>query len=220
MSTTLMTPQEIDEISFKHATFGGYEVQAVDEVLGRMADDYVTLYKENSLLKSKMRILVTKLEEYRNNEAAMKEAIAEAQRSCDTMVRDTEVKCAQMLTDANEQAEEKKRQAEAAMVIENDRLEEARRVTNERIDRVAHELNACIQMLVRIRASQVPGTSGDAFVREPEPMDDITAAVADEIAHNLENLVGPAEEPPVTEATSKFSGLASHFGPDYDPTNK
>lgn len=221
MSTPLMTPQEIDEISFKHATFGGYEVQAVDDVLGRMADDYVTLYKENSLLKSKMRILVTKLEEYRNNEAAMKEAIAEAQRSCDTMVRDTEIKCAQMLTEASAMAEENTRQVEAAMAIENARVEEARRVANQRIDRLTQELNACLQALTKIRASQVPGASGEAVLEyESQPDDDFAAAVADEISHNLENLVGPAEEPPVTEATSKFAGLANHFGPDYDPTNK
>ncbi|MBE6957707.1 MAG: hypothetical protein E7447_00960 [Ruminococcaceae bacterium] len=220
MSTPLMTPQEIGEISFKHATFGGYEVQAVDEILGRMADDYVTLYQENALLKSKMRILVTKLEEYRSNDAAMKEAIAEAQNSCDTMIRETELKCAQMLTEASAMAAENTRQAEAAMAIENARVEEAQRVAKQRIDRLTQELNACLQALNKIRDSQTPGAGSEAiFDYDQEPDDDITAAVADEISHNLENLVGTAEEPVVTDTTSKFAGLSSHFGPDYDPTN-
>ena len=71
----MFTPQQIEEISFNHATFGGYDVKSVDEFLGQLVDDYVTLYKENALLKSKMKTLVTKLEEYRQNESSMKDAI-------------------------------------------------------------------------------------------------------------------------------------------------
>ena len=105
------------------------------------------------------------------------------------------------------------------MAAENARVEEARRVANERIDRLTQGLNACIQMLAQIRASQEPGAGGEAAAMEPEV--DVTAAVADEISHSLENLVGTAEDPetPVSDATNKFSGLSSHFGPDYDPTS-
>ena len=96
----MFTPQQIDQISFSKATFGGYNMQQVDEFLEPLTEDYVTLYKENALLKSKMRVLVGKLEEYRKNEAAMKDAVVNAQRTCDKMVREAEAKCAQMLKDA------------------------------------------------------------------------------------------------------------------------
>ena len=66
----MFTPQQIEEVSFKKATFGGYDMQAVDDFLEPLTQDYITLYKENALLKSKMRVLVGKLEEYRENEAA------------------------------------------------------------------------------------------------------------------------------------------------------
>ena len=75
----MFTPQQIEEVSFKKATFGGYDMQAVDEFLEPLTQDYITLYKENALLKSKMRVLVGKLEEYRENEASMKDAMG-AQR--------------------------------------------------------------------------------------------------------------------------------------------
>ena len=78
----MFTPQQIDQISFSKSTFGGYDMQQVDEFLEPLTEDYVTLYKENALLKSKMRVLVGKLEEYRKNEAAMKETVANAQRTC------------------------------------------------------------------------------------------------------------------------------------------
>ena len=67
----MFTPQQIEQISFNRATFGGYDMQAVDEFLEPLTEDYITLYKENALLKSKMRVLVGKLEEYRKNEASM-----------------------------------------------------------------------------------------------------------------------------------------------------
>ena len=60
----MFTPQQIDQVSFGRSTFGGYDMQQVDEFLEPLTEDYVTLYKENALLKSKMRVLVGKLEEY------------------------------------------------------------------------------------------------------------------------------------------------------------
>ena len=92
----MFTPQQIDQISFSKSTFGGYNMQQVDEFLEPLTEDYVTLYKENALLKSKMRVLVGKLEEYRKNEAAMKEKVANAQRTCDKMVMEAEAKCAEV----------------------------------------------------------------------------------------------------------------------------
>jgi cell division initiation protein len=63
----MFTPQQIDQISFGTVAFGGYDKQAVDEFLEPLTEDYVTLYKDNGLLKSKMKVLVSKLEEYRKN---------------------------------------------------------------------------------------------------------------------------------------------------------
>ena len=42
----MFTPQQIDQISFGRATFGGYDMQQVDEFLEPFTEDYVTLYKE------------------------------------------------------------------------------------------------------------------------------------------------------------------------------
>ena len=97
----MFTPQEIQEQTFSKAVFGGYDMQQVDDFLEPLTEDYITLYKENALLKSKMRVLVGKLEEYRKNEAAMKEKVANAQRTCDKMVMEAEAKCAKMLSSAN-----------------------------------------------------------------------------------------------------------------------
>ena len=68
----MITPQQIDQVAFKKSSFGGYNMQQVDEFLEPLTEDYVTLYKENALLKSKLRVLAGKLEEYRKGEGAAK----------------------------------------------------------------------------------------------------------------------------------------------------
>ena len=130
----MFTPQQIDQISFGRATFGGYDMQQVDEFLEPLTEDYVTLYKENALLKSKMRVLVGKLEEYRKNEAAMKEAVAEAKKTCDKMVHEAQLKCDKMLSDAGSAAAQNARNTGALVAAEEERVEEARKIATAKIE--------------------------------------------------------------------------------------
>ena len=213
----MFTPQQIEQISFGKATFGGYNMDDVDEFLEPLCEDYITLYKENALLKSKMRVLVGKLEEYRKNEAAMKEAVAEAKKTCDKMVHDAEVKCEQMLKSAPAAATGN---ADALVAAENDRVEEARKVAASRIDEIQEQMRSCIQALDRIKLANQPKAA------EPAPAAEVTTtdadAVADEISKNLESIVGTTEDVapkadprhPVSDTTSKFANL--QFGRNYD----
>ena len=127
----MFTPQQIEQISFNRATFGGYDMHSVDELLEPLTEDYITLYKENALLKSKMKVLVSKLEEYRNNENSMKDAIVNAQKTCDKMVKEAEAKCTKMLSDANAAAAENARNASSLIAAENQRVEEAKQAAAE-----------------------------------------------------------------------------------------
>ena len=232
----MFTPQQIDQIAFSDATFGGYNKRSVDEFLEPLTEDYVTLYKENALLKSKMKVLVSKLEEYRNNEASMKDAIVNAQKTCDMMVKDAEAKCAQMLSDANTLAAENTKNADALIAAENARVEEARKAAVAKIEDLQEQIRGCVQALERIKkanmptqATQVPqATAAFDFDRnEPAEAPASTEAddVASEIEANLQALVGTADEPapkaaprhPINETTtSRFANL--QFGPNYDPT--
>lgn len=220
----MFTPQQIDQISFSRATFGGYDMQAVDEFLEPLTEDYVTLYKENALLKSKMRVLVSKLEEYRKNEASMKDAIVNAQRTCDLMVKEAEAKCKQMLSDANAAASENAKNADALIAAEDERVEEARRTAQAKIDEIEDQIRACIQALERIKGANRPAAVSPRNAEKEANTD----AVADEIAANLEALVGTADEPapkpeprhPVSDTTSKFSTMNLQFGRNYDPSHK
>lgn len=192
----MFTPQQIEEVSFKKATFGGYDMQAVDEFLEPLTQDYITLYKENALLKSKMRVLVTKLEEYRENEASMKEAVLKAQRTCDAMVKEAEAKCAQMLQDANQAAAENARNASSLIAEEQSRVEEARRLAAARISELQIQMNNCIDQLEAIKEANRPALPRHTRNRlfDPNAAEAKTGALADEIAHNLAIMIGEADD--------------------------
>ena len=225
----MLTPQQIDEISFGRATFGGYDMQDVDDFLTPLTEDYVTLYKENALLKSKMRVLVGKLEEYRKNEAAMKEAVVNARRNCEKMVREAEAKAAQVLADAQAAAKTAAVNTDALVGAEEARVEQARKEAAAKIDELQAQLHSCIQALERIKGANAPAEpAAPAAPAQPEaPAQE--KDVADEIASNLEALVGTTDEPaPKPEpkhptrdtTTSRFANLNLQFGRNYDPNHK
>ena len=237
----MFTPQQINQISFGRSKFNGYKIEDVDEFLEPLLDDYVTLYKENALLKSKMKVLVSKLEEYRNNEASMKDAIVNAQKTCDKMVKEAEAKCTQMLNEANAAAAENAKNADALVAAENERIEEARRTATTKIDELEEQLKSCLQALDRIKeanpaspAKEKPAnvlfdfdSQPDVELPKAEPEQDHTSALVDEIASNLEALVGTTEDtapkpepkhPANDTTTSKFANL--QFGRNYDPTHR
>ena len=211
----MFTPQQIDQISFGRSTFGGYDMQQVDEFLEPLTEDYVTLYKENALLKSKMRVLVGKLEEYRKNEASMKEAVANAQKTCDKMVMEAEAKCAKMMANANASASasaaaatDASRNSDALVAAENARVEEARRSAAAKINELQDQLRTCIQALERIKGANAPAQAPAAAapVAPAAPVMPVTPVapvvpaapaaevksddVADEIAQNIEAMIG------------------------------
>ena len=230
----MLTPQQIDQVSFGRSTFGGYDMQQVDEFLEPLTEDYVTLYKENALLKSKMRVLVGKLEEYRKNEASMKDAVINAQKTCDKMVAEAEAKCAKMLSNASAAAAAPAAapaapsvNSDAMVAAENARVQEARKAAAAKIGELQDQLRTCIQALERIKDANAP-TPAPAPKAAPAPVE--SADVADEIAQNIEAMIGSTVDTAPKAApkhptnndttTSKFASLNLQFGRNYDPTSK
>lgn len=222
----MITPQEIEQIAFSRVMFNGYDTNEVDKLLEPLTEDYVTLYKENALLKSKMKVLVNKLEEYRANEASMKDAIINAQKTCDKMVKEAEAKCTQMLVDASNTAAENAKNADALIAAENERVEEARQVASAKIEELQNQLNSCLHALERIKEANrpihKPSGAFDYDRSERSSAASRTDAVADEISANVEAIVGTTEEiapkaeprHPVSDTTTKFANL--QFGRNYE----
>lgn len=246
----MLTPQQIQEISFEKAIFGGYDMASVDDVLEPLTEDYLTLYKENSVLKSKMRILVEKLEEYRKQEASMQNAILAAQKTCEQMTVDAEKKCAKMLRDAEEAASVKAQNADAMIGSETERLEAAQQATAQFIDGMERRLKRQLELLDELRRQELPEKEAAPAEEPARPFDydknpiapsteEKADALIEEIGQHVEESIDvpetvPAEDAPIeapaAEETFPLHGELSpakqkvfeelKFGRNYDPTKE
>ena len=146
----MFTPQQIEEVSFNRARFGGYDIASVDAFLEPLTNDYITLYKENSLLKNKMRVLVEKMEELRKGESGGREAIASTKKTCDSMLRETEARCEKMLADA---------QAAADKLVST-------KHPSASIAAIQEQLNAAVAALEQLKDQE------EAIIEEPEVVEE------------------------------------------------
>ncbi len=217
----MITPQQIHEVSFEKVRRGGYDMDAVDSFLEPLTEDYITLFKENSVLKSKMRILVEKLEEYRNQESTMQSALVAAQKTCEQMILDAEKKCAKMLREAEEAAAAKSQDATILIGEEKERLEAAQNASRSFLDSMEQSLQQQLQLLQELRTKEFYTAPREpsqeprkAFDFDEHPIAPTTEERADaliqEIGQNLESKLNPS---PAPEPVKKFEHL--RFGKNY-----
>lgn len=245
----MLTPQQIQEISFERAMFGGYNMDSVDDFLEPLTEDYITLYKENSVLKSKMRILVEKLEEYRKQEASMQSAIIAAQKTCDQMVADAEKKCARMLHEAAETASAKTKNLDLQAGMEEERLSAAKEATAQFLDSMEKRLNRQLEFIDELRKQeqlpkkQEPATYGKtistaqeekkAFDFDKAPSAPTTQEKADALIEEIGQRIDASlntpslgelvqqEMTPAEPQPEKVRKFEDlQFGPNYNPTKK
>ena len=101
----MITAQDIREKTFEKSKFGGYDMAEVDEFLEQLADELSNSQKETTVLKSKMKVLVDKIEEYRSNESALNQSILSAQKLAQQIEAEAREKSDKMLSDAQKKAD-------------------------------------------------------------------------------------------------------------------
>lgn len=221
----MITPQEIQEARFETVR-RGYDMNAVDDFLERVMADYVALYKDNAVLKSKMRILVEKLEEYRQQENSMQSAILAAQKTGEQMTIETEKKCAAMLREAEKAAQEKTKGVETLAHVEEDRLQLAKLASAKFIDGMERQLQRQLALLDELRKQEKLPTAPTAEDRSSAPFDfdknpsaptmqERADALIEEIGQNIEQTIGgPTKAPAPIEPPAHFKELK--FGINYE----
>lgn len=123
----MLTPQEISEKELVKAVFGGYDIAVVDDFLETISEDYAALYKENAILKSKIKVLVEKVEEYRSTEDSMRMALLTAQKMGQEMINESKQKSDDMVHSAQEESDAmvQKAQDEASRILSELKLQVA-----------------------------------------------------------------------------------------------
>ena len=102
----MITAQDIREKGFEVVRFNGYDRDTVDDFLEELADDVAATQKENAVLKSKMKVLVDKIEEYRSNEEALNAAILSAQKLAVQIESEARQRAAATVAEAEKKAQE------------------------------------------------------------------------------------------------------------------
>ena len=100
----MITSQDIRAKGFDKAVFGGYDAASVDQFLENVARTIDDQVREISTLKSKMKILANKVEEYRSTEEAMRLALVSAQQLAAQIEADAKEKAQAILDDATGQS--------------------------------------------------------------------------------------------------------------------
>ena len=227
----MLTPQDLQEVSFEKAKIGGYVMKSVDEFLEPLIEDYVTIYKENAVLKSKMRLLVERLEEYRASEADLRASAEQAQASAARIVEEARRQSEEILARARAEAETKSQDADSAVATETERLRVAKEATAEFVTAVEAQIarhQQALEMLKGLGLPKAAPKTEDVRVYGTEPV--APAASAEAIAAQIEENVGritggyPAPDPKAVtrvmptldeRTTAKFANLK--FGKNYQP---
>lgn len=211
-----MTVQEIQEIGFEKAVFGGYDMKSVDTFLERVAEEFAAMQKENAALKAKMKVLVDKIEEYRGVEDGMRRALMSAQTIAQDTIDKAKKEAEDIVSNAQNETESKVKNTRDEIVAEEQKLEAARKNTLEFIARVSSVYQAQAKALVELaKAEDLVHAQENAAAAQPAPQPQVTPAPQPTQPQPESSAV--QADAPLEDATRKFDFGELKFGADYDP---
>lgn len=238
----MLTPQEAESHVFPKASFGGYNMLQVDAFLDSLIEDYRTLYQENASLKSKMKVLVEKVEEYRATEDAMRMTLHSAQKMADAMVKEGEAKKQAAIDQIAASVEEKSKAVRAEMAKEEQavlakleqvkkdlaneqaRLNAARASTTTYIGQLKDLYTAQIKYIGSLSGLNADGSKPAAPAKDPvvTVLPEQQEKVAQDIEASMAKIFDtPAEQQPAAPAPKSDVGDTRvfdqvKFGKDYE----
>ena len=218
----MLTPQEITDKVFVKAVFGGYDMTGVDDFLEALSADYTALYKENAILKSKLKVLVEKVEEYRSTEDSMRMALLTAQRMGEEITLDANKKKEEMLRSADYEA--KNRLADTAKRIANEelRLNAATQETAKFIKLSQEIIRRHSEFLTKLETVRRAAQADPAPAAPPPAYGERVSETAQQIGAAGERLTNTDrrvyENAPAAEPGNPVSQPAAYYNDEGEPT--
>ena len=173
----MITAQDIREKTFATVRRDGYDMDVVDNFLDELANETEAAQKENAVLKSKMKVLVDKIEEYRANEEAAQRALLSAQKLAIQIEGDARTRAAAMIADAEKQVQAKIGSIAQATRDEENRLAAAKAATARYIEEAKEAFGRQYQSLENVARGFMPDEPKEEPAPAPAP-----AAVEDTVA--------------------------------------
>ena len=205
----MITAQDIREKTFEKSTFGGYAMNEVDDFLDEMADELTASQKELATMRAKMKILVEKIEEYRNSEEDMHKALVSAQKTARTIEDTAQQKADALLADAQAKADAMLADAQAKVDAVTGNLSHLREAEELRLQQAQTAAGEYIQKAT----SKLTDTL--AFLRKLQDAD-LVGAIVTPAPDERKAIPAPAEEVPVQETPAEEAKAPNATGdPDY-----
>ena len=235
----MFTPKEVSEKTFPETRKRGYDMVSVDDFLDTLTEDYSALYKENAGLKTKLKVLAEKVEEYRATEDAMRSTLLTAQKMAAKLVQEAQTEKDQMLADARTQAAREiaaldalKVEAEQKLVMAQQNLADFIAKSAEMCDQQSAFLKSLPELQLAVAAEEAEAEDDtvqaieEEITKEFDPVkaeeDPVEEPVAEEpVAEVEETVEAPAAEPANDDSAADFklSLDALKFGRNYDGEN-
>ena len=195
----MLTPQDIQGKEFSKAVFGGYDMSGVDGFLETVMEDYSALYKENAILKGKIKVLVEKVEEYRSTEDAMRMALISAQKVANEMLAKAKEHSEAMVAEAEERARTLHERVEAEadelrgryrreFADEQLRLESLKQKTKQYVERSRELLDQQSGFLARLDELRAEFPSEKPEPEPPAPEEPPAAPAEDAIQETADKI--------------------------------
>lgn len=100
----MLKPAQIKNHHFEASGRNAYRADSVDRFFEEVADNYDQMFRENGEMYKKIGLLAEKLEEYKNDEDNIRNALLTAQRMSEQIQREAREKAETMLADAQARA--------------------------------------------------------------------------------------------------------------------
>ena len=193
----MITAQDIREKTFEKSRIGGYDMASVDDFLEELADDITASQKENAVLKSKMKVLVDKIEEYRANEEALQMAVLSAQKLAVQIENDARARANAMIEDAERKVKARTGSIEDEVKVQQQRLAEATAASEKFFESMRAMCNAQLKNLDSIATKTF-----DAKDKAPAAKEEAVRITEDE-AEDVKTEAETIAEAPARRAPSK-----------------
>lgn len=177
----MITAQDIREKTFEKSKFAGYDMASVDDFLEELAEDFTAAQKENAVLKSKMKVLVDKIEEYRANEDALNKAVLSAQKLAVQIEAEARQRANAMLADAERQVKARVGSIEELTAQQERRLADAKAATTKFIDGVRSLCNTQLKNIDAISSGLVAAAEPNKPAAKPS-VEDAIRSIEDSVA--------------------------------------
>lgn len=174
----MLTPQEITDKKFDKVMVWGYDMNGVDSFLETVEADYTQLYKENITLKSKMKVLIAKIDEYRKVDESMRRALLGAQTMAAEIVERAKKESEEREQQVEQEVSRKLAEMTEHIAAEEQRLEEAKTSAQVFIDRMLGMYEKEREALLALRdrefapSAAVPPTAAPAAAEEDDSLPD------------------------------------------------